>query len=272
MHSLPILSPDGASTVVEVYGTEGPHVVFLPGLGVPIAYYAPFLEDWAGRGFTIFALELRGMPQSSTADVRANDFGYAHALDVDIPALIEQTPIEQPFVLAGHSLGGQLSMLYAGRDHGDVTAVVTIASGSSHASTLPTAGGRILRALQVATISATARALGYHPGDRLGFGGRQPRRMIGDWAHEARTGTYRLAGSSRDDESALAGIRVPVLMLTLEGDRLISPAAAAHLGNRATSTTLTALHVHDGEPLDHFRWARRQPTIVAAAVANWLSL
>ena len=272
MHSLPITSSDGETTVVEVYGTEGPHVVFLPGLGVPIAYYAPFLDDWASRGFTIFALELRGMPQSSTTDVRAHDFGYAHALDVDLPALIDQTPIETPFVLSGHSLGGQLSMLYAGRDHGDVSAVITIASGSSHASTLPSARGRLLRQLQVATISATARALGYHPGDRLGFGGRQPRRMIGDWAHEARTGTYRLAGSSRDDEGALAGIRVPVLMVTLEGDRLISPAAATHLGDRAAAARVTALHVRDEEPLDHFRWARRQPTTVAAVVANWLSL
>ena len=272
MISHPITSRDGATTVVEVYGDGGRHVVFLPGLGVPIAYYQPFLDDWAARGFTIFALELRGMPQSSTTDVRAHDFGYAHALDVDLPALIEQTPLEQPFVLAGHSLGGQLSMLYAGRDHGDVSAVITIASGSSHASALPTAAGRLLRRLQVATISATARTLGYHPGDRLGFGGRQPRSMIGDWAHEARTGTYRLAGSSRDDESALPGIHVPVLMVTLEGDRLIAPSAAARLGDRATGTTVTASHLRGDEPIDHFRWARRQPRIVAEAVATWLSL
>jgi predicted alpha/beta hydrolase len=272
MISHPITSSDGATTVVEVYGDNGPHVVFLPGLGVPIAYYAPFLDDWASRGFTIFALELRGMPQSSTTDIRAHDFGYAHALDVDLPALFAQTRLTQPFVMAGHSLGGQLSLLYAGRDHGDISAVITIASGSSHASTLPTAGGRLLRRLQVATISATARTLGYHPGDRLGFGGRQPRRMIGDWAHEARTGRYRLAGSSRDDEGALAGIRVPVLMVTLEGDRFISPAAAAHLGDRAIGASVTAVHVRDDAPLDHFRWARRQPRVVADVVSDWLTV
>jgi len=272
MISHPITSADGATTVVEVYGDSGPHVVFLPGLGVPIAYYAPFLDDWASRGFTIFALELRGMPQSSTTDVRAEDFGYAHVLDVDLPAVVAQSPLEKPFVLAGHSLGGQLSMLYAGRDHGDVSAVVTIASGSSHPSTLPTLAGRSVRRTQVAIIGVTSRLLGYHPGDRLRFGGRQPRRMIGDWAHEARTGTYRLAGSSRDDESALSGIRVPVLMVTLEGDRLISPAAAAHLANRATGVTVETRHVLHTEAIDHFRWARKHPRIVADAVSAWLTL
>jgi len=269
MRTLPIVSADGATTVVEVYGTTGPHVVFLPGLGVPISYYAPFLIDWAARGFVIFALELRGMPLSSTADIRAHDFGYAHVLDQELPAVIAQTPLEAPFIMAGHSLGGQLSLLHAGRGFGDVSRVVSIASGSSHHSALPTAARRLLRRVQVATIAGSARVLGYHAGHRLGFGGRQPRTMIADWASEARTGRYVLAGSSMDDEAGLAAIRQPVLMVTLEGDRLISPASAALLGARATGAAVTALHLA-GE-FDHFRWARRQPAVVAEAVSGWLS-
>lgn len=270
MHSIPITSSDGATTVVEVYGSSGPSVLFLPGLGVPIAYFAPFLENWAERGFTIYALELRGMPQSSTTDVRAHTFGYAHALDFDIPAVIAQTPIEKPFILAGHSLGGQLSMLYAGRRTGEVAAVVSIASGSSHASALSSRRLRMRRRNQVRTIGVIARTLGYHPGDRLGFGGRQPRTMIEDWAHEARTGRFVLAGSTVDDEAGIATITEPVLMLTLQGDRLISPAASALLGARAVSAPVTALHLSDEKPFDHFRWARRQPAVVADAVVDWL--
>jgi len=268
MHSLPIASSDGATTVVEVYGTTGPHVVFLPGLGVPISYYAPFLTDWAARGFVIFALEIRGMPQSSTADIRAHDFGYAHVLDQELPAVIAQTPLEAPFILAGHSLGGQLSLLHAGRGLGDVSAVITIASGSSHHSALPTTALRLLRRTQVAIIAGSARVLGYHAGHRLGFGGRQPRTMIADWASEARTGRYALAGSTTDDEAGLATIRQPVLMVTLEGDRLISPAAAALLGARASGTDITELHLPGA--FDHFRWARRQPEQVSEAISGWL--
>ena len=271
MRSVTVPAADGTTTVVEIYGTGGVSVLFLPGLGVPIAYYAPFLSDWAERGYMIHALELRGMPQSSTTDVRRHDFGYAHALDVDIPAVIEHTGIATPFVLAGHSLGGQLSLLYAGRDRGDVAAVVTIATGSSHPSALPSPRLRARRRVQIGVIAGTARALGYFPGDRMGFGGRQPRTMMADWAHEARTGRYRLAGSTTDDEAGLAGIRQPVLMVTLDGDRLISPAAAALLGRRAAGAPRTELHLPGGEePFDHFRWARRQPTIVAETVASWL--
>jgi len=271
VRSFPITSSDGASTVVEVYGNSGPSVLFLPGLGVPITYFAPFLEAWAERGYTIYALELRGMPLSSTTDIRSNEFGYAHALEFDIPAAIAQTPIETPFILAGHSLGGQLSMLYAGRGTGEVTSVISIASGSSHPSALRSPRLRFRRRAQVGTIGVIARTLGYHPGDRLGFGGRQPRRMIEDWAHEARTGRFQLAGSSFDDEAGIATITQPVLMLTLEGDRLISPAASGLLAARATSAAVTQQHLTDGAPFDHFRWARKQPARVADAVTAWLA-
>jgi len=266
--TLPIVSADGATTVVEVYGDSGPSVLFLPGLGIPIAYYAPFLTDWAERGFTIYALELRGMPQSSTADIRAHDFGYAHALDLDIPAVLSQTPIAQPAILAGHSLGGQLALLFAARTPRAVSKVAAIASGSSHHSTLPTPRLRLRRRTQVGTIGLLARTLGYHAGDKLGFGGRQPRTMIEDWAHEARTGAYRLAGSTVDDELGLASVTQPVLMLTLEGDRMITPAAAQHLGQRAAAADLTVMHLVGY--FDHFRWARKQPAVVAAAVSGWL--
>ena len=271
MRSLAVTAADGATTVVEVYGSVGAPVLFLPGLGVPIGYYAPFLTAWAAHGFVVHALELRGMPQSSISDVRRHDFGYAHALDVDIPAVLAHTGIGTPFTIAGHSLGGQLSLLYAGRDRGDVAAVVAIASGSSHPSALPTLARRLHRRAQIGMIAGMARTLGHFPGDKVGFGGRQPRTMMADWAHEARTGQYLLAGSSADDEAGLADIHVPVFMITLDGDRLISPAAAALLGERAADAPLTALHLPRGEePYDHFRWARRQPTVVADTVATWL--
>ncbi|WP_161972352.1 alpha/beta fold hydrolase [Glaciihabitans arcticus] len=270
MRTLPISSSDGASTVVEVYGNSGPSVLFLPGLGVPISYFAPFLTEWADRGFTIYALELRGMPLSSTTDIRSNEFGYAHALEFDIPAAIAQTDIAVPFILAGHSLGGQLALLYTGRGTSEVAAVISIASGSSHASALKSSRLRIRRRAQVGTIGIIARTLGYHPGDRLGFGGRQPRRMIEDWAHEARTGRFRLAGSTFDDEGGIATITQPVLMLTLEGDRLISPEASGLLAARAVAAEVTKLHLTDERPFDHFRWARKQPAQVAGAVTIWL--
>jgi predicted alpha/beta hydrolase len=266
-------SGDSTSSVVQVFGSAVTPVLFLPGLGVPINYYSPFLEAWASRGFLVYAVELRGMPLSSTADVISNNFGYADILSLDIPAAIQRAKLPIPFVITGHSLGGQLAMLYSGRYPDQISAIVAIASGSSHPSVLPTFAARMLRRLQISTIVSISAVLGYWPGHRLGFGGRQPRTMIRDWAREANTRQYRLAGSDRDDERSLADIRAPVLTLTLEGDRLISRRASDVLSGKASSARIEALHLDLGEQVDHFRWARRQAQSVAVpvAIADWLS-
>jgi predicted alpha/beta hydrolase len=65
--------------------------------------------------------------------------------------------------------------------------------------------------------------------------------------------------------------RAPVLMLPLEGDRLISRRASDVLSGKASSARIEALHLDLGEQVDHFRWARRQAQSVAVAIADWLS-
>jgi predicted alpha/beta hydrolase len=274
--TIPIRSADGASTVVEAFGSSGDAVLFLPALGVPLHYYRPLLARWAELGYRLFALELRGMPQSSTTDVRGNDFGYNHALALDIPAAIAQTPLAgDRFIVAGHSLGGQLALLYAAGHADAVRAVVTIASGSSHHGALSGLVERAKRRAHVGIISGITRLLGYFPGHRLGFGGRQARTMMADWAFEGRHGRFRIAGSAADHEAQLAALQHPVLMLTLDGDPILPRSSSDALGARLVATTVDTVHVarglNGGEPFDHFRWARRTPDVVLEPVTGWLA-
>jgi predicted alpha/beta hydrolase len=273
--TIPITARDGARTVVEAFGSAGPAVLFLPALGVPLHYYRPLLAEWAERGYRVFGLELRGMPQSSSADVRANDFGYVHALALDIPAAIDAAGLEPPLLLAGHSLGGQLALLYAAAHPEQVRAVVTIASGSSHHGAFPTRAARAKRRGQMAVVRAVIGTLGWFPGHLLGFGGRQPRTMIADWSHEGRSGRFVIAGSTADHEAELAALDAPVLMLTLDGDRIVPRHSSDHLAARLLSARIDTVHVHrsrgDGAAFDHFRWARRTPRAVLDPVTAWLA-
>ncbi|MCU1543860.1 MAG: hypothetical protein JWM50_1725 [Microbacteriaceae bacterium] len=274
--TIAITSPDGATSVVEAFGDSGDAVLFLPALGVPLHYYRPLLARWAQLGYRVFALELRGMPQSSTTDVRANDFGYNHALALDIPAAIAQSPLAgERFIAAGHSLGGQLALLYSAGHPDRVRAVVTIASGSSHHGALTGVAERARRRVQVTTIRGVSRLLGYFPGHRLGFGGRQARTMMADWGFEGRHGRFRIAGSSADHEAELAALDRPVFMLTLDGDPILPREASDALGTRLRTAALDTVHVdraeNGGEPFDHFRWARRSPDVVLDPLLRWLA-
>jgi len=265
-----IAAADGHQTALEVFGLAGqPPVLFIPALGVPISYYELFLGELADAGHTVHGLELRGMPNSSITNVRRTDFGYHDLLTLDIPAAIAAMPA-QPVAVVGHSLGGQLALLYAAMNPHVEVPLVAIASGSSFHGTVATRRGRRIRRRQVAAVPVIVRTLGYFPGHRLGFGGRQPKSIMRDWALEGRTGRY-----ADDLEPGLAALSSRVLTITLEGDRLITQAAAAHLSDRLVLAQVTHTHLdrshNGGELFDHFRWARRNPAPIVHAIAEFLS-
>ena len=172
-------------------------MLFLPALGVPISYYRPFLELWAAAGYRVFGLELRGMPHSSITNVRSTDFGYHHSLAFDIPAALDALP-GPPAVLAGHSLGGQLALLFAAT-HPELTT----ASGrdcervvvSRHRWQAGADAASV--AVRPPPLPLIVRTLGYFPGHRLGFGGRQPSSVMRDWSSRGANRAVRARGQFR---------------------------------------------------------------------------
>ena len=277
MKQQPFELPDGARTVVEWFGEETTPekglVAFLPALGASVHIYRAMAEAWAGMGYRVATVELRGGKQSSVKDPRAHNFGYNEVLNVDLASIVPRLRAEaagQPFLLAGHSLGGQFALLYASRHPVEVDAVVLLAGGSNYYGAMPR-GQRFTRHLGLRAIRTIDQVLRFFPGDKLGFGGRQPLNMILDWTQEALTGRYGVRGDAADYDQHLELLKAPVLMVSLRGDTLVPRACADHLAKKLMRAQVVQIEVRaeDGEAYHHFRWLKK-PDPILAAVDQWI--
>lgn len=278
MDPLVINRRDGSRMELHVWPTataKGPPILIMPAMGVPGGYYRPLAEALAAQGFPIVVGEQRGHGRSGVRPSRRVDFGYHDLLSEDWPAMVEATagrfPGARP-VLLGHSLGGQLGLLHAGRRPRAFSAIVLAAACSVHYRSYPGIAGLAIRGY-ARFGPPLARIVGHFPGYWLGFAGREAHGMIRDWGEEVLTGRYRLAGSPHDDDALLAGIDLPVLAISLDTDRLAPRAAVDRLAGKLSGARVERAHWRAadlGDPgFDHFTWVRR-PAIVAERIAGWL--
>jgi predicted alpha/beta hydrolase len=283
METVPIQMPDGSTVPVRLVPARGAHthpitpdaprpvVVIIPGLGVPGAYYQVFAEELAGRGCDVAIGELRGNGDSRPRPGPDSDYGYQELVSVDFPAVFEvvreRFPDSTPYLL-GHSMGGQLGILYAARIRGRLGGLILIASGTPYYRRY-TGVARSAMLLGPPAISLTAGLAGFWPGHRITAGGfgRQSKVLISDWARLARTGRFDPAGADVDYEERLARLRLPVLSITVEGDDLTPPGSAAHLLEKLPNAGTTTWH--QPERLGHNGWIAA-PRSTVGRVAEWL--
>jgi predicted alpha/beta hydrolase len=266
---------DGHDVGYEVWQPDGPGepsatIVFLPALGVPLSYYTRLLDGWAAGGRRVVGVEHRGQPTSPIAGLRRGRFGYSDMIRRDLPAVFARPEVRDAsrVVLIGHSMGGALALLSTAAGLVAPHAVVTIATGTSWCAAEFGAWRRAQRHVGIRVVRLITGLLGYWPGHRLGFGGRQPSTVMRDWAYEASHGRFRLHGDPFDYEVALSRMTTPRLLLGIEGDHLVNSRAVALLARRAAGAEREHVHAAD---VDHFSWARRAVTEVAAPIDRWLA-
>lgn len=260
--------------------TTIPILLCLPAMGVAAGYYHRLADGLrqAGCG-RVEVIELRGQGEHPARARRGADFGYREIVEQDLPAWLDRLDRRSPrapVYLVGHSLGGQLAVLASAALAHRLAGLVLIAAGTAHHRAWPS-GQRWRARLVVGAIRFAAAVLPWYPGQWLGFGGEQPRRLMRDWGYNAHTGRYQLDGSERspaDLEQALAEVRLPVLSIGVRHDPLAPEGAREELLAKLPAAAI-ARRVIDGVAGDrpwrqHFSWVRESATVVAL-VANWLA-
>jgi len=258
-------SPDDAPTLALLW----------PAMGVPARYYRPFAAALSAAGLAVAVADLRGTGASTPPPGRASRYGLADLVD-DVDAVLTALKPRRAgrrTVLIGHSLGGQACALHlAARGTGtdldaDVAGLALLAVGLPYWRSYPARRRSQILAL-TQSLAATSAVLGVWPG--WGFGGRQARGVIRDWAYTARAGRYPVMGGV-DPEAALAGVTTPVLAVDMEGDQYTPAPTIDKLVAKMSSAPVTRSHysaAEAGAPIDHFKWARNGAPL-AARVAAW---
>ncbi|MBL1075868.1 alpha/beta fold hydrolase [Nocardia sp. 2] len=283
METVPIQMPDGTTVPVRLIPAKGPHrhpispdaprpvVVIVPGLGVPGEYYSLFGMPLAARGFDVALLELRGNGGSLPKPGPKSAYGYQELVSVDFPAMFQvvrdRFPDSTPYLL-GHSMGGQLGVMYASRIRGRLGGLILVASGTPYHRGYTGLGSAGLL-LGSAAVSLTANLAGFWPGDKITAGGfgRQSKVLINDWARLARTGRFEPAEADIDYEERIARLKLPVLSITLAGDELTPPGSARHLLDKLPNAQITTWH--NPERLGHNGWISA-PESTLDHVEKWL--
>jgi predicted alpha/beta hydrolase len=272
-------SPFSEPTFVHHGGRTGaPVVLGLPAMGAPARYYEPFAQALAAAtGATVAFADLRGQGDSPYRAREGHDFGYREIVEDDLPPLVDRLCARhpgRPLVLLGHSLGGQLAAMAAHQFADRLAGIALIAAGTAHFRSWPSGAARLRARLAVAGIALAARVLPWFPGDRLGFGGQQPKRLMRDWTLNATTGHYVFERSRLGHEWATACLRVPVLSLAVHDDPYAPSGAMEELLGKLASASVTRASMvgvrKHPRVRRHFSWARR-PDEAVGHVAAWFA-
>jgi predicted alpha/beta hydrolase len=275
---IPVTAADGAGYELLAMPPAGGWqqlLYWIPAMGIPARHYLPLAQALADRGIAVVLHEWRGIGSSDRRAGRNCDWGYRQLLQDDLPAGVAAVRQRWPQAhcwLGGHSLGGQLCLLYASLHPHDFAGWVLVASGAPYWRRFRH-GWLIAAAYALAPLLAAL--VGYLPGRRIGFGGNEARGVIADWARSGRSGRYSVAGMAQDFERQLAALRLPLLALRLQQDWLGPPASLdwllGKLGSGERCVEVVTPADMGGMPADHFGWMKA-PAPVASRIADWLAV
>lgn len=250
-------------------------IICFPALGVNASYYASFAAALAEQGPAVVTADLRGHGLSSLRADWKTDFGYREIVSYDFPAVVEAVKErykDRDIYLLGHSLGGQLSMLFASTKPDTIRGLILMAASSPYFRGWPFPRNIALLVYEQ-FMYGVARLVGHLPGHDLRFAGREARTLMRDWSRQGLTGMYRPLGDDRDFEDLMSKLELPVLSISFSDDPFGPEKSVLHLLNKIgradiNHTLLTPADL-GVDKIGHFGWVKI-PDIFAPRIVKWL--
>ena len=262
-----VRASDGWTLCLHVLDTQepacnAPVIMVFPALAATSRTYARMALCFAIKGYRLVLVDPRGVGESGPFPSGKVDYGIAQHLDCDWPAVIGWARTRYPsapIVLLGHSLGGQLSAIYAGQHPGAIDAVILLNVPFVWHRNWPVPLSWVMWSIFLGCSSIT-RVLGYFPGNRLGLGNPVAATVIRDWARWGLKGKYTTE-DGKDLETYLERVTAPVLSVSFTDDWFYGPRSAVNdFARRLTHSRLTRWHLSPAElqveELGHFRYLK----------------
>jgi len=250
-------------------------VVIHPALGVPGAYYSRLAKHLCERNDWIVAVqEQRGQGSSSWRASRTCNWSYWTPVALDFHLhlqLLRDSYPKNPIFLLGHSVGFVLWSLWLAKMTrekneealANISGLLGICSGSIYYGIHPS-NTLLMRSLIITFIS---NALGWFPGERMGFGGQaEARGFMHDWCRSI----------WQDDQQpyecphphimkTFKELKIPIRLMTLDNDEFTPPISTEKMAARF-NPYYTSYHTIESKgeleykdlPGDqaHVKWAR----------------
>jgi len=177
------------------------------------------------RGWRVVSFDFRGHGDSGPRASEGGRYAYDDLVTQDLPAIHAfaraRDRKKRRVVLVGHSLGGHVGLAAQGTGLVAFDRIVAVAANLWMPQFETSAARRALRLLMLGAVDATARRVGRFPARALRMGSDdEARAYFHDLGRFARTGQWTSADGSVDYLASLARVKVPVLQVVSDGDRM----------------------------------------------------
>ena len=277
LQEITVPASDGYPVPLEVFEAPDPQasLLVLPALGIQARLYRRLAARLSDAGISTAILEQRGHGRSALRASRRCDYGFREWLQADIPAALQWLQSRAPqarMFLAGHSLGGHLALVARSLDPERVAGVVLLTTATPYYRCFRGTMRFKVRFL-IASVPVMTAVLGYFPGHRMGFGGREARRLMADWLVMARENRYRAQGMQENLEQRVQSDACPVLSIHCDRDELAPLSGIEGVTGRLKWHDIDWFEITSqalGTRADHTSWAKH-PDVAAEAILRWIT-